>query len=287
MIHSEDDYYAHIEIELDVPKAQHKKGVLSVISMYNFESNEIKMKLVPILEAKSLNNKKAIVEIEKVYMLDHASSFHSTHKASDKDRFYVADKQTKQHGDTVSALEVPHIKAGKYTLQISVPKAAFVFTPKFETCLKFDLNIEYMALNKETDSSVIQVLSVMPDKLVDLTTDDTLSLELNFQYNAKLKQLAKSINKIEHICRLMPASTSYKLADLKIKPSKTFYREKHAILDFDFSAHAKVINDNLGTEHCYNLICDAQPGAEYKLDLKRGKTEYCFKAAKANLPHGA
>jgi hypothetical protein len=113
----------------------------------------------------------------------------------------------------------------------------------------------------------------MPDKMDDLTT--------------KLKKLAKSINKIEHICRLLPVSTSYKLSKLKIEPTKTFFREKHAILDFDFTEHAKDINDNLGTEHCYNLVCDAQPGAEYKLDLKRGKTEYCFKAAKVNLPHGA
>ena len=56
---------------------------------------------------------------------------------------------------------------------ISIPKAAWVFTKKFETCLKFDLQIEYMALNKATasDESIIQVLSVIPDKLEDLTTD--------------------------------------------------------------------------------------------------------------------
>jgi hypothetical protein len=41
------------------------------------------MALTPILGAKSHNNKKAIVEIEKTYMLDHASDFHK-HKASNK-----------------------------------------------------------------------------------------------------------------------------------------------------------------------------------------------------------
>jgi hypothetical protein len=91
----------------------------------------------------------------------------------------VADRQTKQHGDTVTALEVPKMKAGKYMLTISIPKAAFVFTKKFETCLNFDLIIEYLALHKEADDKTIQVLSVMPDKLEDLTTEDTLSVEMN------------------------------------------------------------------------------------------------------------
>ena len=81
LINSEDDYYAHMNIELNIPNTMHKKGVLSVISQYNFENNEVKMQIVPKLEAKSHNNKSAIVEVEKTYMLDHTTDFHK-HKAS-------------------------------------------------------------------------------------------------------------------------------------------------------------------------------------------------------------
>jgi len=63
-------------IELDVPKAQDKNGVLSVLGQYNFEVLELKMQLEPKLAAKSHNNKKALVEIEKTYMLNHSSEIH-------------------------------------------------------------------------------------------------------------------------------------------------------------------------------------------------------------------
>ena len=81
-------------------------------------------------------------------MVDHASDIHKQ-KAMSKDKFYTADRETREHGDTVAALEVPRIKAGNYKLQIDIPKAAFVFTSMYETCLSFDLQIEYLALNKD------------------------------------------------------------------------------------------------------------------------------------------
>jgi hypothetical protein len=42
-------------------------------------------------------------------------------------------------------IEEPRIDAGMYTLEVAIPKAAFLPTKEHATCLNFDLVVEYVS----------------------------------------------------------------------------------------------------------------------------------------------
>ena len=96
-------------------------------------------------------------------------------------------------------------------------------------------------------------MSVIPDKLQNLTPQETLSIELNTWGITKLDKIVKSERDVLYICKLEPKSN---LKDLTIKPVSAFFRGKHAVIDFDFNSYEKQINNNLGKENCYSLVCD-------------------------------
>ena len=47
--------------------------------------------------------------------------------------------------DMASFIEEPRIQAGMYTLEILIPKAAFLPSKEHKTCLNFDLVVEYVS----------------------------------------------------------------------------------------------------------------------------------------------
>jgi hypothetical protein len=55
--------------------------------------------------------------------------------------------------DMTSYLEIPKIEAGRYKLIIEVPRAYFLPTKKFQTCLNFDLVIEYIIRDEKAESN--------------------------------------------------------------------------------------------------------------------------------------
>jgi hypothetical protein len=53
------------------------------------------------------------------------------------------DQYTKSMGDTVAIIEANHIHAGRYLLRMSIPKANWMATKKYDTCLKLDFYMSY------------------------------------------------------------------------------------------------------------------------------------------------
>lgn len=47
--------------------------------------------------------------------------------------------------DMVTFIEEPRIQSGMYTLEIMIPKAAFLPSKEHNTCLNFDLVVEYVS----------------------------------------------------------------------------------------------------------------------------------------------
>lgn len=72
------------------------------------------------------------------------------------------DLETKNMGDTVAIIEANHINAGHYLLRMSVPKANWMATKKFDTCLKLDFYMSYHFVNNTPSENVIDVLSIQP-----------------------------------------------------------------------------------------------------------------------------
>lgn len=64
--------------------------------------------------------------------------------------------------DMASYIELPHIEAGKYTLEITLRKSLFLPTKKFPTCLSFNLVAEYVTRSQASDPNMYEVLSIVP-----------------------------------------------------------------------------------------------------------------------------
>jgi hypothetical protein len=102
------------------------------------------MSLTPAKKSKSTT--KSIVEVESVYGLDHGYSLVSSR--SNAAQVASNDLETKAMGDTVAVIEANTIHAGHYILRVSVPKANWMSTKKFNTCLKFEFYMNYHELKK-------------------------------------------------------------------------------------------------------------------------------------------
>lgn len=54
----------------------------------------------------------------------------------------------RENRDMLSYVEATNFEPGKYSLVIAVPKGYWHYTQKFETCLSFDLSMEFMKNQK-------------------------------------------------------------------------------------------------------------------------------------------
>jgi len=102
------------------------------------------MQLSP--KKKSKNTSKSIVEVEQTYGLDHGYSL--VNSRTNAGVVASNDSETKLLGDTVSVIEANHIHAGHYLLRVSIPKASWMFTKKFDSCLHLDFYMSYHVLAK-------------------------------------------------------------------------------------------------------------------------------------------
>ena len=102
--------YIKIEIEVNVKKP----GILSVIAASDFSNTNVFINLV----AKKKNK---LVAMEKNFMLDDVET-NEEHLGEQSD-FGVA--RNHDAWDFLSALEVAHLEAGLYKIQIAVPKGSW------------------------------------------------------------------------------------------------------------------------------------------------------------------
>jgi len=172
---------------------------------------------------------------------------------------------TKNLLDMVSTLEISKLTLGDYTLRISVPKDSFIHSSKFTSCLKFDFFFDF-EIEVPPREGVVPVLSVLPRNVDHLKVDSVLELELNFNSDAPMKDLSKTLIGEYKICMLKNSAGNW------LKPATQFYRERHAILNFSFAADADRIMAE--GDQCFSLVCDSV--GELTLQLPEWQTKYCF-----------
>lgn len=104
--------------------------------------------------------------------------------------------------DMLTFIEVPKIEAGLYEIQIMVVKGLFLPTKRFQTCLTFDLVIEYVGVsqNKPDDPSY-QILSVFPAKANKMKPRKGTKIEVKFDKDLQIDDLVGE-SEIEKICYL-------------------------------------------------------------------------------------
>jgi hypothetical protein len=103
-------------------------------------------------------------------------------------------------------IEEPRIDAGMYTLEIAVPRAAFLPTKEYSTCLNFDLVVEYVSRthgqNAERDG-LYEILAIRPlsNKKLWKTDDKVIDVDLDREY--ELDDLVSSLSDRRYVCSLV------------------------------------------------------------------------------------
>ena len=92
------------------------------------------------------------------------------------------DSQTfKPESDAAVYFEEPRIDAGKYQLEILVPSGLFLPSKQYDTCLCFDLIIEYVKRHHRDDDpndEKYEVLAIIPPTHEKLWTDQVLEVKV-------------------------------------------------------------------------------------------------------------
>jgi len=69
----------------------------------------------------------------------------SLHRTSQLEGEKHTSKVIGLQNDMATFIEEPRIEAGMYTLEVAIPRAAFLPTKAHSTCLNFDLVVEYVS----------------------------------------------------------------------------------------------------------------------------------------------
>jgi len=129
--------------------------------------------------------------------------------------------------DLISFIEIDSIDEGEYTLEIGVPLGYFVHSSKFDTCLEFDLIIEYISRRKladdyNSDEEIpIQILAVSPLGVKRLTLADQLSIQLIFDKHVDSRRIASGQSELNRVCTLQYGFDTGK--PTVIVPEQTFF----------------------------------------------------------------
>jgi hypothetical protein len=182
--------------------------------------------------------------------------------------------------DMTSFIEVLDIQAGRYLLEIEIPRAYFLSTSKFPTCLGFDLVVEYIVRDeaKESQAGVYDVLSVRPLDYFQLRSNDEKVIEVEFDKPIVMDDLVKSLADRYHICRLEPKEDT-KSKTMAMHPNHVEVVNKQTLrLTFDFKQYADVLPVDGG---CFFLKCstDQTKGKDLILPMQQD-TNYCFESPK-------
>lgn len=96
-----------------------------------------------------------------------------------------------------SYIELHSIKKGQYNLEIIIPAGLFFPTKDFQTCLGFDLNIEYFKKSGSSyggyHSDTNDVINVVPPQMLALWKDDERVISVNFDKPFTIDDWAKEV----------------------------------------------------------------------------------------------
>lgn len=208
-----------------------------------------------------------VVAVDKTAMLGEVEETVETFTES-KSKNAVSLKPDLESRDMMSYIELNEIEAGDYTLKIGVPIAFFLKSSKFDTCLDFDLVVEYVSRQKTADEGEddedlpLQMIGISPVGAKDLTLNDKLSLQVIFDKQVDSRSLASGESELTRVCTLQ----YLKDKDLTLTPEQTFFSQNFATLTFNFNEHAGVLKNafnNIDSEEvCFNLICQTEPGKD-------------------------
>lgn len=120
---------------------------------------------------------------------------------------------SKNRIDMASYIEEDSIDEGTYTLEIEVPRAYFLLTKEFETCLGFDLTIEYVRRKghsvqqaysqADNANSPFDVVSVRPPELDKLWLNDERTIYVVFDRPVTMDDISTGRASTHQICQLV------------------------------------------------------------------------------------
>jgi hypothetical protein len=203
----------YISLELETTQDD---GILSVIAMTDFSDLNVFLELT--------NAEHRIIAIEKSYMLDEVQTNNDPGLNGDEGTAVA----TQGAHDMLHSIEVPALPKGKYKLRIGLPKAYWVKQRGFETCLSFQLMMEYMVKKSspvyEDEEDAVKpytVVAAAPGH-ADLPLGGTMALTVVFDADIDYRAIAGNLPDASRICRLqsMVQDTMY------INPARPYYRKR-------------------------------------------------------------
>lgn len=166
-----------------------------------------------------------------------------------------------------------------YTLEIAIPRGAFLPTKEHPTCLGFDLVIEYVSRaygqNAEHDG-MYEVLAVRPLSDRKLWKADSKIIDIDFDREFELDDLVGSLADRRYICALVNTAEPSNI----IHPATANKEGQTTLrLHYNFAAEAHVPSDH----RCYSLQCSTlkSKGAEV-IRQAQGLYEFCFESEDAH-----
>lgn len=190
-----------------------------------------------------------------------------------------ASQVISEANDLATFIEEPRIDAGMYTLEIAVPRAAFLPTKEFATCLSFDLVVEYVSRaygqNAEHDG-LYEILAVRPLSERNLWKTDEKVIDVDFDREFELEDLVGSLADRRHLCSLVNKDDSSNI----IQPVTASKEEATTLrLHFNFATGAHVPDNH----RCYALQCSTRKskGAEL-IRHADGLDDFCFETEEAH-----
>lgn len=112
--------------------------------------------------------------------------------------------------DMASYIEVDSIDQGRYTLEIAIPTATFLPTKDFESCVSFNLMVEYVKRSaqheitpEERSKMPFEIISVRPPALYNLWLTEERNIMVTFDRPISIDDLSDSLATSHSICQLV------------------------------------------------------------------------------------
>jgi len=105
--------------------------------------------------------------------------------------------------DMASYIEVPALDAGRYVLEIALQRSLFLPTKQHQTCLSFDLVVEYVVRQHGGhDDGMYEVLAVRPLYLDAIKASEEKVIEVDFDRPVVLDDLVGGLADRFYVCSL-------------------------------------------------------------------------------------
>jgi 16S rRNA G966 N2-methylase RsmD len=125
-----------------------------------------------------------------------------------------SEHMEKSKPDMASYIEEATIDAGTYTLTVEIPRAYFLPTKEFNTCLGFELNIEYVHRSNTgnmnyqqaglpqqiTETTPFDVISIRPPYMKHLSMHEQLSIKVAVDRDLTIADIAKDKKASNEVC---------------------------------------------------------------------------------------